>query len=220
MSKLAIFILILVIIFVSKFLRQLAFGRSDSIALEIAICSFIYNLITAVKASASVREFIDNELMRCLVLFFMAFVIAMVHHYYKEMSMQQLEAILQKLRMLKKYSEYSQEEDTVLEEKILEHTYMIARQSIDVWYSQFADILFYRFLKKVDSSEEKSFKKKKSLVRWGFADILNNLPVMRYSAETKLTDKDLNINNKRQITGMVIFDLMQFLSLAVAIRLI
>ena len=121
MSKLAIFILILVIIFVSKFLRQLAFGRSDSIALEIAICSFIYNLITAVKASASVREFIDNELMRCLVLFFMAFVIAMVHHYYKEMSMQQLEAILQRLRMLKKYSENSQEEDTVLEEKILEH---------------------------------------------------------------------------------------------------
>ena len=220
MSKLAILVLILVVIFVSKYLRQLAFGRPDSIALEITICAFIYNLVIAVHDSANMSEFIDNELMRCLALFFMAFVIAMIHHYYKEMCMKQLEGILSKLRMMERMSQDEMGEETILEDRVLEHTYLIARQSVDVWYSQFADVLFYRFLKKVDSSEEKSFKKKKSLVRWGFADILNSLPVMRNSSEPKLTDKDLNINNKSQIFGMVIFDLMQFLSLIVALRII
>ena len=220
MSKLLVFLLLLLVIFISKFLRQLAFGRSDSIALEVAICSFIINLIIAVTKSATAAEFFENEFMRCLVLFLMAFVIAMVHHYYKELCMQQIDAIIQKLRTMKKYTDIDEGEYEALEEKILNNTYLIAKQSVDVWYSQFADVLFYRFLKKVDSSEEKSFKKKKGLIRWGFADILNNLPVMLHSAEVKLTDKDLNINNRRQITGMVIFDLMQFLSLAVAVRLI
>ena len=220
MSKLLIFFVLLLIIFISKFLRQLAFGRSDSIALEVAICSFMFNMVIAVTKSSSASEFFENELMRCLVLFLMAFVIAMVHHYYKELCMQQIEGIIQKLRTMKKYSDVEEGEYELLEEKILDNTYLIAKQSVDVWYSQFADVLFFRFLKKVDSSEEKSFKKKKGLIRWGFADILNSLPVMQYGAEAKLTDKDLNINNRRQITGMIIFDLMQFLSLAVAIRLI
>ncbi|MCR5325090.1 MAG: hypothetical protein K6E85_17680 [Lachnospiraceae bacterium] len=220
MGKLLALGILLIVIFISKFLRQLAFGRSDSIALEVAICSFMFNFVIAVTKSASAAEFFENELMRCLVLLLMAFIIAMVHHYYKELCMQQIDAILQKLRTMKKYSDVDEGEYAILEQKILDHTYLIAKQAVDVWYSQFADIMFFRFLKKFDSSEEKSFKKKKGLIRWGFADILNSLPVMQYGAEAKLTDKDLNINNRRQITGMVIFDLMQFLSLAVAIRLI
>ena len=158
MSKLLIFFVLLLIIFISKFLRQLAFGRSDSIALEVAICSFMFNMVIAVTKSSSASEFFENELMRCLVLFLMAFVIAMVHHYYKELCMQQIEGIIQKLRTMKKYSDVEEGEYELLEEKILDNTYLIAKQSVDVWYSQFADVLFFRFLKKVDSSEEKSFK--------------------------------------------------------------
>ena len=48
MALLISFLIILVMTLCSKFLRTLAFGRSDSVALELCICCFLYRLLTAV----------------------------------------------------------------------------------------------------------------------------------------------------------------------------
>ena len=81
------------------------------------------------------------------------------------------------------------------------------------------DKLFSRLLKRTDKGEVKSFRKKKSLVRWAFADILNSLDITP-EGEKKLNDRDLNIENRSQIIGMCIFDLLEVLSLLVALRIL
>ncbi len=215
-------IIIIMMTLISKTLRGLAFGRSDSIALEVAICSFLYNLMYAIAISSSVDGFIHNELMRCVVLLLFAFVIAATHKHYKELSMAMVDKQVERLKAIRSHTTRHLLDDdgqAEVEDVVLEHTPLIARASIDVWYSQFADKMFYRILRKADKGDVKSFRKKKSLVRWAFADILNSLNIADED-ERKLDDKDFNIDNKNQITGMIIFDLMEFLSLIVAIRLI
>ena len=102
---------------------------------------------------------------------------------------------------------------------VLDNTGLLARASIDVWYSQFMDKLFFRLLKRTDKGDVKSFRKKKSLVRWAFADILNSLDITP-EGEKKLNDRDLNIENRSQIIGMCIFDALEVASLLVALRIL
>lgn len=210
---------IIIMAIISKFLRQLAFGRSDSIALEIAICAFLYNLIVVVKKNYSVQYFISNELLRCVILLLFPFVIAIVHYMYKNQCMKQIESIVKMLQdNTRRESDKDKESDRKLEKTILDNTELLTKQSIDVWYSEFADASKLRkiFLKR-DSSREKSFKKKKKLIRKAFTDILNNIPARLY-LERPLDDRDFNIDNKSQITGMIIFDVMAVLAVLVAIR--
>ncbi len=212
-------LIIIIMVLVSKFLRQLAFGRSDSVALEIGICAFLYNLIVAVKNSESINYFVSNELLRCVILLMFPFVIAIVHYFYKNQCMKQIESNVNVLRTNMKLEKDDEKKyGRALEEVILNNTMLLTRQSIDVWYSEFADASSLRkFLPKKDSSGEKSFKKKKKLVRRGFADILNNIPAAHY-LEKKLTDSDFNIENRDQIIGMIIFDVAEVLALLVAVR--
>ena len=79
MALLISFLIILVMTLCSKFLRTLAFGRSDSVALELCICSFLYRLLAAVMEAPDWGFFFREELMRCLVLLLFAFVVAAVH---------------------------------------------------------------------------------------------------------------------------------------------
>ena len=210
---------ILVMTLCSKFLRTLAFGRSDSIALEIAICSFLYDLVLAVKQSPDWAWFWREELMRCLVLLLFAFVIAAVHRHYKDLAMAKVDGHVERLRTILHQGRTPRPEERSFADTVLDNTGLLARASIDVWYSQFVDKLFYRLLKRTDKDEVKSFRKKKSRVRWAFADILNGLDITTEQGQ-KLKDTDLNIENRSQIIGMCIFDALEVASLLVALRIL
>ena len=211
--------IILVMILCSKFLRTLAFGRSDSIALEVAICSFLYDLVLAVKQSPDWAWFWREELMRCLVLLLFAFVIAAVHRHYKDLAMAKVDRQVDHLRTILHNGRTPGPGKRTVADTVLDNTGLLARASIDVWYSQFMDKLFFRLLKRTDKGDLKSFRKKKSLVRWAFADILNSLDITP-EGEKKLNDRDLNIENRSQIIGMCIFDALEVASLLVALRIL
>lgn len=204
----------------SKALRSLAFGRPDSIALECSICSFLYYFIHSLATADSLSSFLHNDLMRCLVLLSFAFVIAALHRYNKSMCMARIELIINHLQdMLKHNSRVADNEEShTIKETVLDNAGKLANQSIDVWYSQFADRWFYTLLKKADKGQVKSFKKKKALIRWSFADILNSLNLADMD-EKKLDDKDFNIPEKSQAISMLVFDLMACLSIIVALEL-
>lgn len=208
---------------ISKYLRQLAFGRADSIALELSICSFLYNLFYATTKTNNISDFFQNELLRCITLLLFAFIIAVVHHYYKCMCMQKVERIVDKYssKLDEQIDSKSIENESEwnLEKTVLDHIEVIAQQSIDVWYSEFVDALLYRFIKKTNRPEEETLRKKKSIIRWAFADILNAMEVTKKSNK-KLNDRDFNIDIKNQKMGMVIFDTMEILSIIVAVRII
>ena len=220
-------LIILAMTLVSKFLRTLAFGRSDSIALEICICAFLYNLLYALATSASLDVFVHRELMRCIVLLMFAFVVAAIHKYNKDLCMAQIERLVEQRRAVLQCTRGVRElgAKESLEETVLDHTPLLARASIDVWYSQFVDKGFFGILKATDKGNVKSFRKKKSLVRWAFADLLNNLGITVTDPQHPeepviLDDRSFNIANSKQIISMVVFDAMELLSLLVAARVV
>lgn len=220
MEKILGVIIIICMTLISKFMRQLAFGRADSIALEVAVCSFLYNFLYATSKSRSMGEFIHGELLRCITLLLFAFIIAIVHHYYKSMCMQKVEKIVDGLSTrLGDQDDEKNKSERDFEKALLKHTEVIAQQSIDVWYSEFVDALLYRFIKKTNRPEEKTLRKKKSIIRWAFADILNAMEVTKKNNK-KLNDRDFNIDIQNQKMGMVIFDTMEILSIIVAVRII
>lgn len=227
MALLIPFLIILVMTLCSKFLRMLAFGRSDSIALELCICCFLYRLLAAVMEAPDWGFFFREELMRCLVLLLFAFVVAAVHKYNKDLCMAQVDQLVRERRTVLRLCGRFDETDMLQspEEAILDNTGLLARASIDVWYSQFMDKLFYRILRRADSGDVKrSFRKKKTLVRWAFAELLNSIslgvrPENGPELEA-LDDKAFNIPNKRQIVSMAVFDGMELLSLLAALKII
>ena len=238
MALLISFLIILVMTLCSKFLRTLAFGRSDSVALELCICSFLYRLLAAVASLSGRRPapfrfryprgfFFREELMRCLVLLLFAFVVAAVHKYNKDLCMAQVDQLVRERRTVLRLCGRFDETDMLQspEEAILDNTGLLARASIDVWYSQFMDKLFYRLLRRADSGDVKrSFRKKKTLVRWAFAELLNSISLGVHPENgpelEALDDKAFNIPNKRQIVSMAVFDAMELLSLLVALKII
>lgn len=212
----------------SKYLRILAFGRAGSVSLELCICAFLYNLIIAVSNAPDWNWFFRNELMRCGVLLLFALVVAALHRYNKELCMAKVDQMLMQRKTVLLYTakERGRRVGQSVEEVVLDNAGLLARASIDMWYSQFVDKLFYRFLKRTDSGDMKrSFRKKKSVVRWAFADLINSLDIDGDEQPgvidiAKLDDKSFNIPNKRQIVSMVIFDTMELLALLVAVRVI
>lgn len=219
-------IIILVMILCSKFLRSLAFGRSDSIALEVCICALMYCLITSLIHSPDLNCFFHEDLMRCLVLFAFALVVAAIHKHNKDLCLAHIDQLVNLRRVALKYCRRLNGISTSgLEEAVLNNTVLLARASIDVWYSQFMDKLFYKILKRTDKDPKRSFRKKKTLVRWAFADLLNNLIIeecgkINLDVSETLDDKSLNIPGKDQIISMVIFDIMAALAIMVALRII
>jgi len=215
------FLVIVGMTVISKGLRSLAFGRADSIALDVSISAFFYCLIDSLLRSPTAEVFLHEELMRCIVLLLFAFIIAATHRHYKDMCMAKITSEVERLRSIRNHASGTPKsvQDAAMEKTVLDETELLARQAIEVWYSQFADRMFYRFLRGGDPGEARSFKKKKTLVRWSFANILNSLGIMDES-DRKLNDQDFNIDNKSQIIGMLIFDSMMILSVLVAIRLI
>lgn len=230
MGRLLPLAVILVMTLCSKFLRSLAFGRSDSIALEVSICCFLYALMDGLRRASDLSVFLHGELMRCAVLLFLAFVIAAVHKYNKDLCMAQVDRLTEQRKTALAFlgRAHKADEESSLEEVVLDHTGLLARASIDVWYSQFVDKIFYDVLKRADKGELKSFRKKKTLVRWAFADLLNamKIPLSPEGEDGEdadfcdLDDKSFNIPNARQIVSMVIFDSMALLSILIAIRVI
>lgn len=222
------FAIILVMTFFSKYLRTLAFGRSDSVALELCICCFLYCLMSSLFAAQDLTVFLHNDLMRCIVLLFFAFVVAALHKYNKDLCMAQVDQIVRERKTVLKYSGRQRELDAAqgVEDAVLDNVGLLARASVDVWYSQFMDKLFYRILKRTDKSDiKRSFRKKKTLVRWAFADLINSLGIeVRDDSDPNdpgtLDDKSFNISNKKQIISMVVFDSMELLSLLVALRIV
>lgn len=215
------FLTIVFMTLVSKSLRSLAFGRADSIALDVSICSFLYALLSGLFASETFEVFLHGELMRCLVLLLFAFVIAATHRHYKDLCMAGIRTHIARLRAVwdHRASRGTVPTEGSLEDTVLDEAELLAEQSIEVWYSQFADKLFYRFLRRADSDDVRSFKKKKSRIRWSFANLLNHLGIMDEN-DVRLNDKDFNIDNRSQILGMVIFDTLMILSVLVAVRIL
>ena len=128
------FAIILVMTLSSKFLRTLAFGRSDSIALELCICSFLYCLLSSLFAAPDWASFFHNDLMRCLVLLFFAFVVAAVHKYNKDLCMAQVDQIVRERKTVLKCSGRIHDADAQsVEEVVLDNVGLLARASVDVW---------------------------------------------------------------------------------------
>ena len=221
----------------SKFLRQTAFGRSDSIALDVSICSFLYNLMIVAGAWSGLMWFVREESLRCLLLFLFAFITAFVHKQNKKKCVRKAGRIVTEIRTAGGYSDISgagneTKPDRIMEATVLDNLELLAQSSIDVWYSQFADAMFGKQLKafydrrnsggqSTEKNKTRSFKEKKRRIRSAFAAIVNSLPTMNGKMmRTKYSDEDFNIGNEDQIMGMLIFDVMMALSLIVAVRLI
>ena len=229
----------------SKFLRQYAVGRPDSLALDVAICSFLFNLILAIKNSPDLLFFLRHELLRCIVLFAFAFVISYLHKRNKKELMVQIAGTVSEIKAAGDYqgTESAREEvgqrKRIMEATILDHLEVLARSAIDVWYSQFADAMFKKPLQKMSGKKKRSpdgtateendlqkrrnqtFKKEKRKVRSAFVDIVNSLPtVNERMRRAKYSDEDFNIGNRKQIVSMIVFDVMEVLAVLVAIRII
>lgn len=229
----ALFI-ILCMTFGSKFLRQTAFGRPDSIALDVSICCFLYNLMIIAGKWAGLTWFFKEEFLRCLLLFLFAFITAFVHRQNKKKCVQRVARIAAEIKAAGEYTGEGNElqADRIMEETVLDNLEVLAGSSIDVWYSQFADAMFGRQLKAfynrkhagdagTEKSKSRSFKEKKKRVRSAFAAIVNSLPTMNGKMmRAKYSDEDFNIGNEDQIMGMLIFDIMMAFSLILAVRLI
>ena len=229
--------LILCMTLFSKFLRQTAFGRPDSIALDVSICCFLYNLFIVAGNWSGPASFFKNEFLRCLILLIFAFITAFVHRQNKKKCVKNIRQMITDMKAAGGYegadsAAAETQPDRITEATVLDNLEVLAQSSIDVWYSQFADALFNRQLKALNDrltsgtgsrnrNKRVSFKEKKRRVRVAFASIVNSLPVMNGKMmRSKYSDEDFNIGNEDQIMGMIIFDIMMVLSLIVAVRLI
>lgn len=229
--------LILCMTLSGKLLRQTAFGRPDSIALDVSICCFLYNLMVVAGSWTGLIPFFREEFLRCLVLFLFAFITAFVHRQNKKKCVRKVGQISAEMKAAAGYAGTDSaanetHPDRIAEATVLDHLELLAQSAIDVWYSQFADAMFNRQLKafydKKHPNEDararnkgRSFKEKKKRVRSAFAAIVNSLPVMNGKMmRSKYSDEDFNIGNEDQIMGMIIFDIMMVLSLVVAVRLV
>ena len=228
MQMLLALAVIIVMTLISKAIRQLATGRSDSIALEVALCSFTYNLIYSVAVTESPGDFVHHELMRCIVLLLFAFIIAAVHKHYKDLCMAQIDKQVDQLDTLYRMNQDTEEneEDVTLRGlrvTVLRNVGILAREAISVCYSTFIDRTVFNssrlsgVLRKRDKKDTKGFRRNKSVVRQSFSDLLNNLGIL--GAKSIDRDRDLNIDEKSQITGLIIFDVLAILALLTAIRL-
>ena len=64
-------------------------------------------------------------------------------------------------------------------------------------------------------------KEKKKKVRSAFVDIVNSLPTVNGQlTRASYADEDFNIDNRRQIIGIVTFDVMAVLSVILAVRIV
>ena len=69
--------------------------------------------------------------------------------------------------------------------------------------------------------KSRSFKEKKKKVRSAFVDIVNSLPTVNGQlTRASYADEDFNIDNRRQIIGIVTFDVMAVLSVILAVRIV
>ena len=231
------FMIIVIMVMCSKFLRQLSFGRSDSLALDITICAFLYNLMNAFLISPDIYYFFTHESVRCIVLFIFGFIISFVHRQNKKKCMKRIGDVIDAIKENGGYNIGNSscleiEPERVMEATILDNLPLLAQSSIDVWYSQFADAMFNKQLKRYYDSRHKgedeiqknkgrSFREGKKRVRSAFVDLVNNLPTVNGKLNrSKYEEDEFNIDNEDQIMGMIIFDAMMLMSVLVAVRVI
>lgn len=242
MNPLVSFLIIAFMTACSKFLRQYGFGRADSIALDIAICSFLFNLIVVIKTFTDPAAFLRHELLRCVLLLVFPLVISVIHHQNKKRCMKKIAGIVAEIKAAGRYEGDDSAANEIgsrgrfTEATILDNLEILANSSIDVWYSQWADAAFRKPLGKyyelTHAKDEKkddvrairksrSFKEKKKKVRSAFVDIVNSLPTVNGQlTRASYADEDFNIDNRRQIIGIVTFDVMAVLSVILAVRIV
>lgn len=221
---------ILLITVVSMVCRWLAFKRMDSVALDISLASFLYNLMYSIFISDSLDYFLHHELMRCIVILMFTIIIGAVHRYYFEINQARIKAKIDKARLAlelqyKDVIEEDEDERLIFENemKIIDQVQKLAERSISVLYSQYIDAFafdktfFKKFLKDKKTKGTKGFRPNKTAVREGLAEILNTLEI---EGIEKFKGEDFNIEIKSQAVGMILFDLMEVLSVIVAIRVI
>ena len=228
------FILILVLLLVSIFCRWLAFNRMDSVALDLCIAAFIYNLFHALSITDSMQQFLDEEMMRCIVLFLFAFIVGAVHRHYSEMCQALIRNKIDKAKMALEFNRRNRMDDDEFDETdvsetlyfaqqtILDQAKQLAEKTIFVCYSAFIDRFSYNYLpkfllKKKKQKGTKGFRPNKTAVRQGLADMVNALEIEGVEV---LKETDFNIDEKNQMIGLCLFDLMELRSVLVALRIL